>query len=162
MNAVEDAFTRLKIVSAAVEGADVTDLSVAESRAAVDGCLEALVDHYASAESHRGQMIFALAMNAKTVQILTETLAQSNVLKDRPTVEALFSVFCNTFDLLVRVHEEDYGIRDWVVDGIENGWASKPWCYVHDNPPLTDEEKDEIESEDDMDAICITVTRLVP
>lgn len=49
---------------------------------------------------------------------------------------------------------------EWVALGIANGWC-KPFCYVHDAPPLTDEETLIRDEEDgNLDAICIAVVRV--
>ena len=53
--------------------------------------------------------------------------------------------------------------REWLEHGIEKGWVSNVWCWVHDAPTLTDEEVAEVEANgDDLDAICVPALRVNP
>jgi hypothetical protein len=50
----------------------------------------------------------------------------------------------------------------WVEYGVEQGWISEPWCYVHGEPELTEEEQLEVSFHDgDLDVICIPSVRLL-
>ena len=47
---------------------------------------------------------------------------------------------------------------EWLGMGIDNGWVSEPSCYMHDTPPLTDEEaKDYYEDGNDP---CLYILRI--
>ena len=49
----------------------------------------------------------------------------------------------------------------WLRHGIERGWISDPFCYVHDAPPLTQDEDREVnEADGDLDVVCFSVVRL--
>ena len=50
---------------------------------------------------------------------------------------------------------------EWIAQGMDRGWISDVTCYVHDGPPLTDEEEAIVDKEGDLDAICIPIFRLL-
>jgi hypothetical protein len=50
---------------------------------------------------------------------------------------------------------------EWLMEGMVRGWIGPPWCYVHGEPALTDEEQAAVDEADgDMDVICVVAARL--
>jgi hypothetical protein len=51
----------------------------------------------------------------------------------------------------------------WIEVGALAGWVSEPFCYVHGEPELTEEEALEVSFHDgDPDVICIPAVRFLP
>lgn len=48
---------------------------------------------------------------------------------------------------------------DWLNYGIANGWISAPFCYTHDQAPMTEAEAEEFDEGWDP---CITALRVNP
>jgi hypothetical protein len=51
---------------------------------------------------------------------------------------------------------------EWLEFGIQQKFISKPFCWVHDSPDLTDDEMEMTGGGEDLDAICVFAVRLTP
>lgn len=49
--------------------------------------------------------------------------------------------------------------NQWIAIGIDNGWCGPAVCYTHDGVPLTVDEEEDIESEEE-ELPCIHIVRL--
>lgn len=47
--------------------------------------------------------------------------------------------------------------NEWMSIGVKNNWAGVPVCYTHDGVPLSEEELNSFEQDDD---VCIHIIRL--
>lgn len=47
-------------------------------------------------------------------------------------------------------------IDEWILMGIDNGWAEK-FCYTHDSPPMDGEESERYYNDEE---VCIPILRI--
>jgi hypothetical protein len=45
----------------------------------------------------------------------------------------------------------------WLARGIEAGWVSKPACTTHDHAPMTDDEKERWDNDEEFCIPCLRV-----